>query len=123
MPSKKQLELSLPKSKNNKILTPLTPAVFHVLMALADGPAHGYAILRSADASAAPEHHMGAGTVYGTLKRLEQSGHVRATTEGKGKRRYGLTPLGHQSLWAESSRLVRLAGMVQDRGLVGGGRH
>lgn len=65
---------------------------------------------------------MGPGTVYGTLKRLEQSGHVRVTSGGKRKRRYALTPLGHQALWAESGRLVRLASLVVERGLTGGAR-
>jgi hypothetical protein len=47
---------------------PLTPAVFHVLLALSDGPLHGYAVMRQVEA----ESHlvMGPGTVYGSLSRL-----------------------------------------------------
>ena len=41
---------------------PLTPAVFHILLALADGPRHGYAIMQAVEESAGTEMRMGPGT-------------------------------------------------------------
>ena len=55
---------------------PLTPAQFHVLLALAEGPRHGYAIMRAAQETAGPGVPMGPGTVYGTLERLGEAGWV-----------------------------------------------
>ena len=55
---------------------PLTPAVFHVLLALADGEKHGYAIMRSVEDHTAGTVKMGAGTLYGTLQRLSDAGWV-----------------------------------------------
>jgi len=49
---------------------PLTPAVFHVLLALADGERHGYAIMQEVAASTGGQIKMGPGTLYGTIKRL-----------------------------------------------------
>ena len=55
---------------------PLTPAVFHVLLALADGDKHGYAIMKNVDEHTGGTLRMGAGTLYGTLQRLMESGLV-----------------------------------------------
>ena len=102
-----------------KVLQPLTPVVFHVLLALNDGSAHGYAVMRAVAESATGEPPMGPSTVYGTLDRLSQRGLVSVSkADGSERKRYSLTPAGHQALWAESARLARLAELVQERGLV-----
>jgi DNA-binding PadR family transcriptional regulator len=100
--------------------TPLTPAVFHILLALSDGALHGYAIMQAVGAATAPEVNMGAGTIYGSLQRMEGSGLVEECgLAGDGKRRlFGLTPVGKKALEAESRRLARLADMVRAKGLV-----
>ena len=100
---------------------PLTPAVFHVLLALADGPLHGYAVMRSVERTAGPELRMGPGTVYGSLQRMEEAGLV-AEAEGGGERRrtFALTAAGRQALAAEAARLVRLADLVRARHLAPG---
>lgn len=98
---------------------PLTPAVFHALLALADGAAHGYAIMQTVQKAAGFE--MGPGTVYGTLSRLEESGWVEETTVqgGDGRRRYWrLTGDGRAALRAESARLAALADLVRAKNLV-----
>ena len=99
---------------------PLTPAVFHVLLALADGFRHGYAILQAVEATSG--RSMGPGTVYGTLQRLEEAGLVtetRAPAKSSDARRryYALTPHGRDALRVEAERLVRMAGLVRDRRL------
>ena len=49
---------------------PLTPAVFHVMLALADGEKHGYAILKDVEESTNGEVRLSTGTLYGIMKRL-----------------------------------------------------
>ena len=103
----------------DKVLLPLTSVVFHVLLALNDGPAHGYAVMRAVAGSAVEEPPMGPSTVYGTLQRLSQRGLVSGSkAHGSKRKRYSLTPAGHQALWAESARIARLAELVRRRRLV-----
>ena len=52
---------------------PLTSAVFHILLALADGPLHGYAIMQAVEKAAGAEMRMGPGTIYGSLQRMEEA--------------------------------------------------
>jgi DNA-binding PadR family transcriptional regulator len=64
------------------------------------------------------EPPMGPSTVYGSLARLVDRGLVRVLpSRGAGRKRYAMTRAGHQALWAESSRIVGLAAMLEERGL------
>ena len=98
---------------------PLTPAVFHVLLALADGAAHGYAIMQAVAATSGIA--MGPGTVYGTLSRLEQSAWVEEAVAPRGtdvRRRYWrLTVEGRTALRGESARVAALADLVRSKKL------
>ena len=101
------------------VLAPLTPVVFYVLLALDDGPAHGYSVMRAVAGTAAGEPPMGPSTVYGTLQRLSQRGLVSVSqAQGSQRKRYALTPAGHRALWSESARIARLADLVRARQLV-----
>src|SRR5262245_24106446 len=97
---------------------PLTPAVFHILLALADGPLHGYAIMQAVEMSAGEE--MGPGTIYGSLQRMESDGLVKELPARADDRRrvFALQPAGRRALVAESRRLARLASLVRARRLV-----
>ena len=77
---------------------PLTPAVFHIL--LADGPRHGYAIMQAVEESAGTEMRMGPGTIYGSLQRMEEAGLVReVSADGHDRRRmFVLQPFGRRAL-------------------------
>jgi DNA-binding PadR family transcriptional regulator len=98
---------------------PLTPAVFHILLALADGEKHGYGIMKSIEDHTDGALRMGAGTLYSTLQRLTEAGWVvevtppRAQSARDERRRfYRLTNGGRQALSVEVRRLeslVRLA--------------
>jgi len=102
-----------------KNMLPLTPAVFHILLALTDGERHGYAIMREIEESTNRQVNMGPGTLYGTIKRLLHAGLVeesdeRPKTEEDDERRryYRLTGLGQRVVEAEARRyenLVKLA--------------
>lgn len=110
------------KNEPNESNGPLTPAVLHVLLALSEGPAHGYAVMKAVDAAAGPSLSMGPGTIYGTIQRLEEAGLVRESKDsgGREKRRrfYVLTPLGRRTLKVESARLARLTDLLRAKGLV-----
>ena len=101
---------------------PLTPAGFHVLLALASGEAHGYAVMRFVDQLTEGAVRLGPGTLYRTLARLAADGLV-VETEGADqhaahearRRYYRLTPLGLEAARQEAAlmgRLVEAAGGV-----------
>ena len=99
---------------------PLTPAVFHILLALADGPLHGYGIMQAVEASAANEPSMGPGTIYGSLQRMEEAGLVKelaARTDDR-RRVFTLLPAGRRALAQEAERLARLAALVRAKRLL-----
>ena len=62
-------------------MPPLTPAVFHVLLALADGERHGYAIMQEVSESTGGQIRMGPGTLYGTIKRLLEARMIKESDE------------------------------------------
>src|SRR5437868_6147777 len=59
-----------PLSEDQRKLLPLTPAVFLVLFALADGEKHGYAIMQQVTVLSNDQFRMGPGTLYTTIQRL-----------------------------------------------------
>jgi DNA-binding PadR family transcriptional regulator len=101
-------------------LMPLTPAVFFILFALADGEKHGYAIMQEAARLSDGKFRMGPGTLYTTIQRLlelelleEVSGSGDAEGHESRRRYYRLTWQGRALLDREISRLeavLRLAG-------------
>ena len=101
---------------------PLTPAVFHVLLALADGPRHGYAIMQAVERSAVAEPRMGPGTIYGSLQRMEEAGLVReiAARADDRRRLFALLPAGRRALVQEAERLAHLAALVRGKRLAPG---
>ena len=111
----------MPKTRSgDQLCPPLTPAVFHILLALADGGLHGYAIMQMVEEATSPAVKMGPGTIYGSLQRMEEAGLVEECgVAADGKRRlYGMTESGRRALEAESARLAHLADMVREKGLV-----
>lgn len=90
----------------------MSPAMFHVLLAIADEPRHGYAIIKDVSARTAGAVDLGTGTLYGIIKRLLAEGlavesHRRPPADSDDERRryYRLTPLGRKALAAETARL------------------
>jgi len=98
---------------------PLTPPTFQILLTLADGDRHGYAIMKEVAAHTDGEMRLGPGTLYGSLKRLLEGGLVdevgeRADPEMGDERRryYRITPFGLAVARAEAQRMdgvVRVA--------------
>ena len=100
---------------------PLTPAVFNILLALADGEKHGYAIMLEVENNTAGGVKMGPGTLYGSIKRMLEASLIREAGErpdpaldDQRRRYYELTRLGGRVLRMEAERLenqVRLAAL------------
>jgi DNA-binding PadR family transcriptional regulator len=87
-------------------LLPLTPAMFHVLVSLADAPAHGYAIMKEVEQITSGAVRLSTGTLYGIIKRLLSDGLIRERAGKNDRRRlYELTPFGREVALAEASRL------------------
>ena len=91
---------------------PLTAAAFHVLLALADGPKHGYLILKDVEERTEGEVRLSTGTLYGLIKRFlddELIVELAATGSADERRRpYKLTPFGREVAAAEAARLEKL---------------
>jgi DNA-binding PadR family transcriptional regulator len=103
---------------------PLTPAVFHILLALSSGERHGYGIMKQVEADSQGKVSMGAGTLYGSLKRMLDAGLVqesdkRVDPEMDDERRiyYQITGAGAEALAAELERYQRIVSVAQQRKL------
>ncbi len=108
-------------------LLPLTPAVFHILVALAGGELHGYAIMQDVIATTDGQIRMGPGTLYGTIKRMLDIGLIEECGDrpdpglGDERRRYyRLTGFGGQVATAETQRLSKILREARRRGLADG---
>lgn len=100
--------------QNPEELLPLTPAVFNILLALADGEKHGYGIMLEVEANTKGQVLMGPGTLYGSIKRMLQANLIEESDErvdpemDDPRRRsyYRLTSLGRRTLRMEAERLA-----------------
>jgi DNA-binding PadR family transcriptional regulator len=103
---------------------PLTPAVFEVLLALADGEKHGYAIMREVMEKTAGRIRMGPGTLYGSISRMLSAGLIeeadprRPAKEDKRRRYYRLTRLGRSRAGAEAERLADVVRVARAKALL-----
>jgi DNA-binding PadR family transcriptional regulator len=91
----------------------LTPAVFHVLLALAQGERHGYGIQKDVAEQTGGDVRLGPGTLYGTLQRLMELDWVEETDgpaipEDERRRYYRLTRAGRRALKGEVDRMDTL---------------
>jgi DNA-binding PadR family transcriptional regulator len=105
---------------------PLTPAVFNILLALADGEKHGYAIMLEVESCTDGEISMGPGTLYGAIKRLLAAGLIEESDQrpdpdldDERRRYYRLTGLGQRTLSAEAARLARQVQVAQLKHVLG----
>lgn len=105
----------------------LTSQAFHVLIALASHDQHGYGIMQDVASRTQGKIRLGAGTLYGLIKRLLEDGLIVEVREGKrpskfeddGRRRYyHLTPNGRRTAQAEVARLSELLEQARAHGLV-----
>src|SRR5690349_11911448 len=99
----------------------LTNEAFHVLLSVADGPRHGYAIIQDVTTATGGRLTLRTGTLYNILKRLLETGWIaeaeaRPTHEDDERRRYyTLTPPGRRALQDEAGRLEQMVGLARAR--------
>jgi DNA-binding PadR family transcriptional regulator len=105
---------------------PLTPAKFHILLALARGEQHGYAIMLDVEQQTEGRFTLGPGTLYGAIKRLLEEGLIQETEErpdpaldDERRRYYKLTELGLRVTSAEAQRLASLVVLARESRLLG----
>jgi DNA-binding PadR family transcriptional regulator len=105
---------------------PLTPAGYQVLLALADGKAHGYAIMRFVEEITDGGVALGPGTLYRTIARLVADGLVKEVPGGESeephdarRRYYQLTALGRTAARRETELMARLLDVATEAGLLG----
>jgi DNA-binding PadR family transcriptional regulator len=103
-------------------LLPLTPAVLHILLALADGERHGYGIMREVEGRTGGEVRLGPGTLYGSIKRMLADGLIEESDErpdpemdDQRRRYYRITDFGRRVAGSEAERLASLVETARER--------
>ena len=103
----------------------LTPAVFHILLALADGESHGYGIMQDVERFTNGETRLGPGTLYRSIQRMLVDGLIEELTislhdetDEDRRRYYRLTPKGRSVATREAERLADLVDAARHRDLL-----
>jgi DNA-binding PadR family transcriptional regulator len=97
----------------------LKPADFHILLALAGGPLHGYGIMKHVERDTAGEVTLEIGSLYRLLARLVTEGlidHIDSADERR--RNYRITVAGRKALKSEAARLANVVTLVRARKLL-----
>jgi DNA-binding PadR family transcriptional regulator len=113
----------------SKELLPLTPPVFHILLALAGEERHGYGIMQDVGRQTNGALQLGPGTLYGCLKRMLAAGLVEESDErpdieldDERRRYYRMTALGSRTVQAETGRLAGAVAAAKARLRFAGGK-
>jgi DNA-binding PadR family transcriptional regulator len=113
------------EARDPRTLLPLTPAVFHIMLALADGESHGYGIMLQVDRLTSGQTKLGPGTLYRSIQRMLIDGLIEETTDSSDsdedderRRYYRLTKFGLEVAREESSRLASLVEAARQRKLL-----
>ena len=107
------------------LAAPVTPAVFHILLALADGESHGYGIMQEVEQFTNGDKQLGPGTLYRSIQRMVVDGLIQelaialhGEADDDRRRYYRLTPKGLAVAGAEAQRLAGLVNAARTRGLL-----
>lgn len=103
----------------------LTPAVFHILLALADGPSHGYGIMQDVERFTAGQTRLGPGTLYRSIQRMLIDGLIeelavalQSESDDDRRRYYRLSEKGLEVARSEAERLANLVEAARGRKLL-----
>jgi DNA-binding PadR family transcriptional regulator len=112
-------------AEQNVSPSPLTPAVYHILLSLADGEKHGYGIMKNVERQTGGRIKMGPGTMYGSIKRMLAAGLIEETGErpdpeldDERRRYYRLTAVGRKVAVAETQRLMQVLKIARQKHLM-----
>jgi DNA-binding PadR family transcriptional regulator len=105
-------------------LSPISPQVFHILLAFASGDQHGYAIMQDVLSHTGGKLRLSPGTLYGSIKRMLEQGLVielreneRPKEDDERRRYYRLTAFGRKVVRAEAERMASLLEQARAYGL------
>ena len=105
---------------------PLTPTVFHMLLALADGDKHGYGIMKAVEEETRGQMQIRTGSLYGAIRRMIEAGLIEETYErpdpeldDERRRYYGLTGFGRRVLAAEAARIAQAMAVIRGKQVLG----
>ncbi len=107
--------------------SPLSTAVFHILIALADRDRHGYSIMQDVAARTGGKVTLSPGTLYSAIRRLLEQGLIEELAESpdpssmdERRRYYRITRLGKRAAATEVARLNALVKQARAAGLAPG---
>ena len=96
----------------------LKPADFHILLALADGPRHGYGIMKEVERESAGAVRLEVGSLYRLLARLLEEGLIEEADADERRKFYRITRLGRKILKTEAERLAGVVELIRSRRLL-----
>ena len=106
-------------------LLPLPPAMFHILMALADEDRHGYAIIQEVKARTEGEVRLSPATLYRSIQRMLDDDLIVEVTErpapeldDERRRYYRITKFGRAAAREEANRLSELVRLARASGFI-----
>jgi DNA-binding PadR family transcriptional regulator len=99
----------------------LKSADFHILLALTDGPRHGYGIMKEVETESGGGVRLEIGSLYRLLARLLESGLIEDADTDERRHYYRITRSGRRALKAEAEHLASLVDLVRSRRLLPGG--
>ncbi len=113
-------------SKQPEELLPLSPAVYHILLALADGKEkHGYSIMQEIGQQTEKKLKVGPTTLYRSIKHMLEAGMITevgerpdAALDDERRRYYRLTSFGQEVALAETQRLAQALAVAQSKPLL-----
>lgn len=116
----------MPQTASSRNTSPvLTPAAFHIMLVLAGGENHGYAIMREVAEHTQGKMRLGPGSLYGTIKRMLADGWIEELDErpdpeldDERRRYYRLTGMGRKLVQAEAERLEQLVNIARGKRLL-----
>ena len=112
--------------KDIQSLLPLSPTVFHMLLALADGEKHGYGIMQAVEEETQGRMQIRTGSLYGSIRRMIEAGLIEETNDrpdpeldDERRRYYGLTDFGRRVLSAEAARITQVIVVMRSKHILG----
>lgn len=112
-------------ARDPESLLPLSPAVFHILLALTGSERHGYGIMQEIDRLSNAQLHIGPATLYRSIKQMLAAGLIEESAtrpdpalDDERRRYYRLTGLGQRVAAAEAQRLARLVEFARQKELL-----
>ena len=105
----------------------LTPAMFHILLALADSQRHGLGIVHEVERRTDGSVRLGPGLLYGSIKKLVAAGYIEEPTkrpppsrDDPRRRYYRITRIGRRILEVEAAHLERVVGVAREKRVLKG---